>query len=168
MDESKLPTPHNNLFHYALSHAQAARDLMQTHLPVDLVAALDLDSLELQKDTFVDEELRESYSDLLYSVQFVDQDGQRGQGQVYLLLEHKSQSDPMTCFQLLRYIVRIWEQRQRSGQTLCPVFPLVIYHGQEAWSAPVSLEELIGGPSRLFQLRCSDGVSCDGHRPDPG
>jgi predicted transposase/invertase (TIGR01784 family) len=124
---------------------------MQTHLPVDLVAALDLDSLELQKDTFVDEELRESYSDLLYSVQFVDQDGQRGQGQVYLLLEHKSQSDPMTCFQLLRYIVRIWEQRQRSGQTLCPVFPLVIYHGQEAWSAPVSLEELIGGPSRLFQ-----------------
>jgi predicted transposase YdaD len=45
---------------------------------VDLVAALDLDSLELQKDTFVDEELRESYSDLLYSVQFVDQDGQRG------------------------------------------------------------------------------------------
>ena len=151
MDESKLPTPHNNLFHYALSHAQAARDLMQTHLPVDLVAALDLDSLELQKDTFVDEELRESYSDLLYSVQFVDQDGQRGQGQVYLLLEHKSQSDPMTCFQLLRYIVRIWEQRQRSGQTLCPVFPLVIYHGQEAWSAPVSLEELIGGPSRLFQ-----------------
>jgi hypothetical protein len=34
---------------------------------------------------------------------------------------------------------------------LCPVFPLVIYHGQEAWSAPVSLEELIGGPSRLFQ-----------------
>jgi predicted transposase/invertase (TIGR01784 family) len=151
MDESKLPTPHNNLFHYALLHAQAARDLMQTHLPVDLVAALDLDSLELQKDTFVDEELRESYSDLLYSVQFVDQDGQRGQGQVYLLLEHKSQSDPMTCFQLLRYIVRIWEQRQRSGQTLCPVFPLVIYHGQEAWSAPVSLEELIGGPSRLFQ-----------------
>ena len=78
MDESKLPTPHNNLFHYALLHAQAARDLMQTHLPVDLVAALDLDSLELQKDTFVDEELRESYSDLLYSVQFVDQDGQRG------------------------------------------------------------------------------------------
>jgi hypothetical protein len=57
----------------------------------------------------------------------------------------------MTCFQLLRYIVRIWEQRQRSGQTLCPVFPLVIYHGQEAWSAPVSLEELIGGPSRFFQ-----------------
>ncbi len=57
MDESKLPTPHNNLFQYALSHARAARDLIQKHLPADLVAALDLDSLELQKDSFIDDEL---------------------------------------------------------------------------------------------------------------
>jgi hypothetical protein len=58
----------------------------------------------------------------------------------------------MTCFQLLRYIVRIWEQRLRRGQSLCPVFPLVVYHGQEAWSAPVSLEALIGGPKGLFEF----------------
>jgi hypothetical protein len=166
MDESKLPTPHNNLFHYALSHAQAARDLIQTHLPAELVAALDLDSLELQKDTFVDEELRESYSDLLYSVQLADQDGQSGQ--VYLLLEHKSQSDPMTCFQLLRYIVRIWEQRLRNGQSLCPIFPLVVYHGQEAWSASASLEELIGGPRKLFEygVRLAYPVLDIGRIPD--
>lgn len=151
MADSKLPTPHNNLFHYALSHPQAARDLIQTHLPADLVAAMDLDSLKLQKDTFIDEELRECYSDLLYWVQLADLDGKRGKGQVYLLLEHKSQSDPMTCFQLLRYIVRIWEQQLRRGQPLCPVFPLVVYHGQEAWSSPLSLEDLVGGPRNLFQ-----------------
>ncbi|MFM7974596.1 MAG: Rpn family recombination-promoting nuclease/putative transposase [Pirellula sp.] len=84
MDESKPSTPHNNLFHYALSHAQAARDLIQTHLPAELVAALDLDSLELKKDSFIDEELRESYSDLLYSVQLAEQDGQRGPERVRL------------------------------------------------------------------------------------
>jgi predicted transposase/invertase (TIGR01784 family) len=151
MDDSKLPTPHNNFFHYALSHVEAARDLIQTHLPADLVQDLDLDSLELQKDTFVDEDLRESYSDLLYSVRLAGAKGEPIEGQIYLLLEHKSQSDPMTCFQLLRYIVRIWEQRLRNGESVCPIFPLVIYHGQEAWTAPVSLEELIGGPSRLFQ-----------------
>ncbi|MFN5916751.1 MAG: Rpn family recombination-promoting nuclease/putative transposase, partial [Planctomycetota bacterium] len=132
------------------------------------VSALDLDSLELQKDSFVDEELRESYSDLLYSVQLADQDGTRGQGQVYLLLEHKSQSDPMTCFQLLRYIVRIWEQRLRKGQSLCPVFPLVVYHGSEAWSAPASLEEFIGGPRRLFEygVRLAYPVLDIGRIPD--
>jgi predicted transposase YdaD len=168
MDESKLPTPHNNLFHYALSHAHAARDLIQTHLPADLVAALDLDSLVLQKDSFIDEELRDSYSDLLYSVQLAEQDGKSIEGQVYLLMEHKSRSDPMTCFQLLRYIVRIWEQRLRSGKYLCPVFPLVIYHGQEAWTAPVSLEEVVGGPRRLFEygVRMAYPVLDIGRIPD--
>ena len=57
----------------------------------------------------------------------------------------------MTCFQLLRYIVRIWEQQLRRGQHLSPVFPLVIYHGQEAWSSALSLEDLVGGPRHLCQ-----------------
>jgi predicted transposase YdaD len=166
MDESKLPTPHNNLFHYALSHA--ARDLIQTHLPPNLVQLLDLHSLELQKDSFIDEDLRQSFSDLLYSVRLAGANDPPIEGQVYLLFEHKSQSDPMTCFQLLRYIVRIWEQRLRNGQSLCPVFPLVVYHGQEAWSAPVRLEELIGGPRRLFDygVRLSYPVLDIGRIPD--
>jgi predicted transposase/invertase (TIGR01784 family) len=173
MDQSKLPTPHNNFFQYALSHPAAARNLIEMHLPADLVQILDLDSLELQKDSFVDDELRDSFSDMLYSIRLSGQDlsGQDGEpveGQVYLLLEHKSQSDPMTCFQLLRYIVRIWEQRLRKGQSLCPVFPLVIYHGQEAWSAPVCLEELIGGPDVLFEhgVRMAYPVVDIGQIPD--
>ena len=173
MDQSKLPTPHNNFFQYALSHPAAARNLIEMHLPADLVQILDLDSLELQKDSFVDDELRDSYSDMLYSIRLSGQDlsGQDGEpveGQVYLLLEHKSQSDPMTCFQMLRYIVRIWEQRLRKGQSLCPVFPLVIYHGQEAWSAPVRLEELIGGPDVLFEhgVRMAYPVVDIGQIPD--
>jgi predicted transposase/invertase (TIGR01784 family) len=173
MDQSKLPTPHNNFFQYALSHPAAARNLVEMHLPADLVQILDLDSLELQKDSFVDDELRDSYSDMLYSIRLSGQDllGQDGvpiEGLVYLLLEHKSQSDPMTCFQLLRYIVRIWEQRLRKGHALCPVFPLVIYHGQEAWAAPVSLEELIGGPSILFEhgVRMAYPVVDIGQIPD--
>ena len=152
MDDSKLPTPHNNFFQYAFSHVHAARNLIELHLPADLVRCLDLESLELQKDSFVDDGLRDSYSDMLYSVRLSGQEGEHIEGHVYLLLEHKSQSDPMTCFQLLRYIVRIWEQRLRRGQSLCPVFPLVVYHGQEAWSAPVSLEALIGGPKGLFEF----------------
>jgi len=151
MDDSKLPTPHNNFFHYALSHAKAAGDLIQTHLPASLVQLLDLNSLELQKDSFIDEDLRQSFSDLLYSVRLGEPTGEPIEGQIYLLFEHKSHSDPMTCFQLLRYIVRIWEQRLRNGQSLCPVFPLVIYHGQKEWSASRSLEELIGGPREVFE-----------------
>ncbi len=91
MDQSKLPTPHNNFFQYAFSHPAASRNLIELHLPADLVQILDLDSLELQKDSFVDDELRDSYSDMLYSIRLLGQDGEPIEGQVYLLLEHKSQ-----------------------------------------------------------------------------
>ncbi|MFM8262971.1 MAG: Rpn family recombination-promoting nuclease/putative transposase, partial [Pirellula sp.] len=46
--------------------------------------------------------------------------------------------------------------------------PLVVYHGQEAWSAPVSLEELIGGPRKLFEygVRLAYPVLDIGRIPD--
>lgn len=153
MEDAQLPTPHNNLFHYAFSHASAVRSLLESHLPTNITGILDLSTLILQKDSFIDPRLRESHSDLLYSVQMLRQGESRGDALVYILLEHKSQSDALTCFQLLRYIVRIWEQRQRNGQPLCPVIPLVIYHGEAAWSAPRSVEELVGVPQEL--LDCS-------------
>ncbi|MFN6130787.1 MAG: Rpn family recombination-promoting nuclease/putative transposase [Planctomycetota bacterium] len=153
MEDAQLPTPHNNLFHYAFSHATAVRSLLETHLPTNITGILDLSTLTLQKDSFIDPRLRESHADLLYSVQMLRQGESQGDALVYILLEHKSQSDELTCFQLLRYIVRIWEQRQRDGQPLCPVVPLVIYHGETAWSAPRSVEELTGVPQEL--LDCS-------------
>jgi predicted transposase/invertase (TIGR01784 family) len=151
MEDAQLPTPHNNFFRYAFSHASAVRSLIETHLPESVTRVLDLSTLELEKDSFIDPHLRESFSDLLYSARTLSQGESPGEALVYILLEHKSHSDPMTCFQLLRYIVRIWEQRQRNGQSICPVVPLVIYHGETTWSAPRSIDELLGGPNELRQ-----------------
>ena len=126
------------------------RSLIESHLPSSVIRSLDLDSLQLQKDSFVDDHLRESYSDLLYSVSWVDEKGRSRTARIYLLLEHKSQIDQMTCLQLLRYVVRIWEQQHRNDQPLCPVFPLVIYHGESPWTAPRTLDELLGTPNALL------------------
>ena len=168
MDDSQLPAPHNNFFQFAFSHVSAVRSLVQTHLPTQIVQLLDLNSFELQKDSFVDNHLRDSYSDLLYSVLLAGKEGAICQGQLYVLLEHKSHPDQMTCFQLVRYIVRIWEQRQRNGQVLCPIIPLVLYHGESEWSAPRSLDELIGTPDAILQygLRFAFPVLDLGQIPD--
>jgi len=155
MDDSQLPTPHNNFFNYAFSHISAARSLIETHLPLSVIQSLDLNTLELMKDSFVDGYLRDSYSDLLYCVQLAgaerDTEATTSDALVYMLFEHKSASDTCTCFQLLRYIVRIWEHRQRNGLRLCPVIPMVLYHGTRVWSAPRSLEELIDAPPSVAQ-----------------
>jgi predicted transposase/invertase (TIGR01784 family) len=118
--------------------------LIETQVSAAALAELDLDTLQLEDGSFVDPELREKFSDLLRSVRLA---GKRptengDQALVYFLFEHKSQSDPLTVLQLLSYIVRIWEKRQREGLPLCPIVPLVVYHGETGWTAARSVAEL--------------------------
>lgn len=161
-----LPTPHNNFFHFALSHLPNARSLIETQLPASALAELDLTTLQLEPGSFIDPDLREKFSDLLFTVELarsaddeqtrenVKPNQQRVLGKktpalVYFLFEHKSKNDRLTAFQLLTYIVRVWEKRLRDGQTLCPIVPLVVYHGQTGWTAARSLAKLIPYPQGL-------------------
>ena len=150
-----LPTPHNNFFHFALSHLPNARGLIETQLSPAALAELKLDTLQLQKGSFVDPDLREKFSDLLFSVELTNTpaDATSKQALVYFLFEHKSQSDPLTVLQVLSYMVRIWEKRVRDGEPLCPIVPLLVYHGEAAWSAARSLAGLIPTPAALAEYQ---------------
>lgn len=150
----QLPTPHNNFFHFALSHLPNARGLIETQLSPQALATLKLDTLRLCTGSFVDADLREKFSDLLFSVELADEAGGRhDEALVYFLFEHKSQSDPLTVLQLLSYIVRIWEQRVRDDLPLCPVVPLLVYHGESGWTAAKSLSELLSAPAELAEYQ---------------
>lgn len=150
-----LPTPHNNFFHFALSHLPNARGLIETQLSPKAVAELKLDTLRLETGSFVDPDLREKFSDLLFSVELANapEDLANRQALVYFLFEHKSQSDPLTVLQVLSYVVRIWEKRVRDGEPLCPIVPLLVYHGEAAWSASRTLAELIPAPTTLAEYQ---------------
>lgn len=65
---------------------------------------------------------------------------------VYILIEHKRWIDRWVALQLLKYVLRIWERelaRDPKAQGLPPVVPLVVYHGESAWSAPQGLWDLL-------------------------
>ena len=146
-----LPTPHNNFFHFALSHLPNARSLIQTQLDAQALRELKLDTLRLETGSFIDPDLRERFSDLLFSVDLANPIGadRQQQAQVYFLFEHKSQYDSTTVLQLLSYMIRIWEKRLRDGQRLCPIIPLVVYHGEGRWTAARKLADLIAAPDAL-------------------
>ena len=145
-----LPTPHNNFFHFALSHLPNARSLIETQLDAQALRELKLDTLRLETGSFIDPDLRERFSDLLFSVDLANPTGKnQSQTHIYLLFEHKSQSDATTVLQLLSYIVRILERRLRDGQRLCPIIPLVVYHGEGRWTAARKLADLIAAPDAL-------------------
>jgi predicted transposase/invertase (TIGR01784 family) len=122
-----------------------ARDFFANYLPPAVAETLDLDSLALQSGSFVDEDLQEQFADLLYQVHLHD----AGDAYLYLLLEHKSYPDPETPFQLLRYLVRIWERDQRDDKDLRPIVPVVVYHGRSRWRIATDFAGLFTGPAAL-------------------
>lgn len=145
MADKTLINPHDSFFKEIFSRPEHARDFLQHYLPPDIVAVLDLASLTINKDTFIDPELQPHFSDLLYEVKLVDQ----ASAYIYLLFEHKSYAEPLIAFQLLRYMTRIWEQALKEKQALVPIVPLVLYHGRSRWSISPHFRDLFELPDVL-------------------
>src|SRR5262245_58439780 len=102
---SELANPHDSFFKELLARPDTAADFLANYLPTEVDAELDVSAPELVKDSFIDAELQQHFSDLLYRVRLK----QGGAAYVYLLFEHKSAPDAWVAFQLLRYKARIWE-----------------------------------------------------------
>jgi len=137
---------HDLFFRESLSDQGVARDFLQNYLPGSVLEHIQLDTLRVCKDTFVDVDLRESCSDLLYEVRYTD--GQPGF--VYFLFEHKSYPDKFVSLQLLRYVLDIWDlyrkQQGREGSDKLPlIIPVVVYHGKQRGSC-VRISELVSLP----------------------
>lgn len=62
-------SPHDAVFKHLLSHRATAKDFLDIHLPGPLRALCNLNTLQLESGSFIDDELRASHSDILYSLQ---------------------------------------------------------------------------------------------------
>jgi len=138
---SEITNPHDSFFRGMFSRKEIAINFLSTYLPEQIKQQLDLDTLTMSKDSFVDKELRHHFSDLLYTVKHRQKDLH-----LYLLFEHKSSPDHWIALQLLRYMVRIWEQcrkEQPRAKHLPAIIPLVLYHGRKTWQIPKNFSALL-------------------------
>jgi predicted transposase YdaD len=136
-----VDSPHDKLFKEAFGPVSTMRALLESVLPPSIAGRLDLGTLQSLPGTFVDARMAGAESDLLFSVVLAGRPAM-----VYVLVEHKSGQDRWVTFQLLRYVVRIWEQvlaTSPAPSVLPPVIPLVVHHGEAPWSAPTRLVELL-------------------------
>ena len=124
-----------------MTEKENAIDFFRYYLPEELLQEMDLDSLELQNDSFVDEKLKESFSDVLYRVNI-----HKRTSYIYTLFDHKSKPDKYTALQLLKYIISIWERhitlKGRKGK-LPIVLPIVLYHGKRNWKLGNNLKTIL-------------------------
>jgi len=100
-NNSKVVNPHDKVFRDVYSNKENARSLLADKLPDKVLKLVDLNSLEISKDSFIEKELADYYSDMLYKVKLTD----GSQGFIYVLFEHKSYYDRFVHLQLLEYMV---------------------------------------------------------------
>jgi hypothetical protein len=141
-------TPHDALFKYTFSQPQHAIELFRSVLPAAVLPHIDFGTLRMEPTSFIDDELRARFSDLLFSVRL-----DRKRAYVYLLLEHQSSPERLMCRRLLRYVLDTWErnleEHEKTGR-LPVVIPIVLHHGEHGWTEPVSLRELYDAPAEVL------------------
>ncbi len=145
-----VQSPHDTFFRKTFGQPEHAKAFLKGMLSPALLKMLPLADIEITKDSYVDEELQLSYSDLVIKTNFQLQEDQEPlPGYLYMLFEHKSYPDPLVALQLNGYLQRIWKDSlQEEGKpknTLPVILPMVIYHGKKAWNIPRQFQALVPG-----------------------
>ncbi|MGD8203079.1 Rpn family recombination-promoting nuclease/putative transposase [Pantoea sp. FN0305] len=127
-NNNRTPTPHDATFRQFLSQPEIARDFMELHLPPALRAICNLSTLKLESGSFVESDLRQYFSDVLYSLQT-----SAGDGYIHVLIEHQSSPDKHMAFRLLRYAVAAMQRHIEAGHNKLPlVIPVLFYVGKRS------------------------------------
>ncbi|MBC7798711.1 MAG: Rpn family recombination-promoting nuclease/putative transposase [Pyrinomonadaceae bacterium] len=128
---SESANPHDRFFKESMSDLETAAEFLALYLPLDVAELLDFSILEQINESFVDEELKTHFSDLLFRVNLKSSSS----AYIYILLEHKSVPDEWVALQINRYLSKIWERARRSNAKKLPiVVPVVFYHGAKRWT----------------------------------
>ncbi|MEP9946221.1 Rpn family recombination-promoting nuclease/putative transposase [Klebsiella sp. GG_Kp153] len=125
MKKRMTSTPHDAVFKRFLRHPETATDFLTLYLPEAILQRCDFSTLRLQSASFIDEDLRAWYSDVLWSVQTTC-----GTGYVYVVIEHQSSPDSHMAFRLMRYAIAAMQRHLDAGHKTLPlVVPMLFYHG---------------------------------------
>jgi len=126
--------------------------LWELYLPAELRALCDLSTLKLESGSFVEDDLRQYFSDVLYSLKTTARDSY-----VHVLIEHQSSPDRHMAFRLLRYAVAAIQRHLEAGHRKLPlIIPVLFYTGKrtpypysirwlDEFDDPAVAEKLYGG-----------------------
>ena len=136
-----MHTIHDRGYKRLFSNVVIFRQLLETFVHEDWVNDLDFEHCRTLDKSFVSEQYQETESDLIYQVNF------RGrEAYLVILLEFQSSVERFMALRVLNYLTNFYmayiESRPKVRK-LPPVFPILLYRGKDAWTAPVTMTALI-------------------------
>lgn len=139
-------TPRQQDSAYKLLFSQAAMVRSLLHLiAAELVAELDLDTLERLPGEHVARGGQKRFSDIVWKVQ------RKGRSDapcyIAILLEFQSTPDRFMALRLLTYVALLLEELAKDKEVqesglLPPVLPIVLYNGNQPWTGAQNVAEL--------------------------
>jgi len=157
MSEEPLHQPHDKLFRMAFSEPATAAAFLCAYLDSGLVALTDWSTLHVEPGSFIDEQMKASEVDLLFTAKVHGEDAH-----FYFLCEHQSREDPLMALRLLTYMVRIWtaESKEQMGcARLTPIIPVVVAQDDKVWKTSTRFRD-------LFRLSVEKWEEVRGFTPD--
>ena len=117
--------PHDTFFRQMFSQPALMQGLLEQALPADIFNQLDISSLKVESNSYLDDEGKHHFADLAASVNLCfGRPARRGirsqpdstqpaqakpsRAKIYILYEHKSWNDKKALLQLLRYQQQTW------------------------------------------------------------
>lgn len=120
------PTPHDAAFRAMMETPSVARDFLEAALPPAQLQRCDMNTLKLEPATFVDPDLRQYASDVLWSMKTTD----GRDGYIYALTEHQSSADRFMALRMMHYVLAIMYRHLKTHNQAPVVIPVLFYHGE--------------------------------------
>ena len=137
---------HDHFFKTMMSDKRVAREFFEAHLPKDVLAQIDLNVLELQSASYIDDMRKESIADMLFKTRI----GGR-EAYLYILVDHQSKPDELMPFRTFKYLCNVIDQclKGSDSKKIPLILPLVVYHGKQPWHYTTNINDLVDAPKEL-------------------
>jgi predicted transposase/invertase (TIGR01784 family) len=145
-NKSPVEQPHDKLIRRLLSSVPTARDILESYLPHEVNALIDLDTLERQPDTFVDAQHRKHEIDVLFKTQCKNT---KKEAYIWVLIEQQRDPDVWLPLRIFGYIAVIWDNfrkkySSRAQSVKIPfIYPLIISNATKPYPHSLALRDLI-------------------------
>jgi hypothetical protein len=143
-----IARPHDALFKSAFEVPADAAGLLCAVLPAALRELIAWDTLHGESGSFVDPDLADQHSDLLFSARLRSEAAER----IHVLLEHQSTADPALPLRTLSYRTRVWNRcrKDRPEAWLPPILAVLVSHAPGGWTSSRTLDEMFHPSVRVI------------------
>ena len=136
---------HDSGYKLLFSYPYLVECLIRGFVPGPWIERLDFSSLEAVREAHPRDEIGVRYDDMIWRLRWQDSGSWI---YVYLLLEFQSTDEPFMAVRVLDYDGGLYRQLARvlklkRGDKLPLVLPVVLYRGEQTWTAPEEVFDLI-------------------------